>query len=202
MEFFKSWKFMAIIFAVVAALAIAGVVYGVVTHEEPGLMEDAPRWEQSDFPLTVCPASYAPGMPALNEAQNEVANAAERINRRLGFVALEVSYVCEIEHTCGNCDINVLVGVPAESGWVDPGGSAALVRTDMGTSCDMETSNVHGELLDLTIQHELGHCLGLAHDDFELSIMRPVQSETPDGELPPRLTDFDRELLRGLYMPR
>jgi hypothetical protein len=196
MEFIRSWKFMAIIVAVLAACAIAGVIYGVATHSEPGFMDTTPGWEREDFPLDVCVHSYGldyletDGNPVRPEDLENAEYVIGVINSRLGFEAYNLS-------GGDACEVIVTYGVPAEPGWQDPGGTAEISPK----YCTVDTSNVHGELLTLTVHHELGHCLGLAHDDYELSIMRPVQTETPDRTIPPWISDSDRALLRATYGP-
>lgn len=191
LDFIRSWKFMAIIAVVLAIAAIAGVIYGVTTHTEPGLMPGAIPWPRDRFPLAVCPDTYAAG--DRTEAIQATADAVETTNDRLGFEALALGL------GSGTCDVQVTVGVPSEPGFMDPGGDA---RTTHGPTCLIRTSNTGTtEILGLVLQHEIGHCLGLAHDDWEGSIMRRVQTETPAGEFPPRITDSDRELLRALYGP-
>lgn len=194
MEFIKSWKFMAIIFAVLCVVSIAGVIYGVTTHTEPGLMDTTPGWTPSDFPLEVCVYTYTSESPQSAASAEDLGNAHhvfDTINDRLGFPAYRA-------HVRGGCDVMLVYGAPAEAGWQDPGGSAEI----SDHFCDVVISNVHGELQTLAVEHELGHCLGLDHDDWEGSIMRRTQSETPDRAFPPRITDSDRELLRELYGPR
>ncbi len=189
MEFVRSWKFMAIIVAVRAVVSLAGVIYGVVTHEEPGLMTSAVPWPPERLPLAVCPESYGGG--ERTEAIRATAAAVETTNERLGLEVFALGL------GSGRCDVDVLVGVPAEPGWMDPGGDATIGHWP---TCSVRPSNTGtSEILGLVLQHELGHCLGLAHDDWEGSIMRREQVSTPDGAFPPRITDHDRELLRGLY---
>lgn len=192
MKFIKSWKFMAIVLGVLFACAIVGVIVGVATHTEAGLMPNAPRWEQGDFPLTICAVQYSTGSLD-TDGREAVADAADAINSRLGL------WVYEVNDDGAGCEVMISLGVPQEPGWMDAGGDFRLLSSDNGLRCEVRTSNVRGELQGLVLQHELGHCLGLAHDDFELSIMRPVQTVTPDRHIPPWITDSDRELLRQLY---
>ena len=182
---------MAILFAVLCVVSIAGVIYGVTTHTEPGFMARTPGWERDDFPLDVCVYTYTSEVaqgPASAEDATNAEHVFELINDRLGFAAYHI-------RTTGTCQVVLIYGVPAEDGWQDPGGSAEI----HDLFCDVVISNVTGELETLSVYHELGHCLGLAHDDFESSIMRRTQRETPTGSFPPWITDSDRELLRRTY---
>lgn len=199
MEFIKSWKFMAIVVAIISIASVAGVVYGVTTHREPGFMGDRIEWQEGDFPLTVCTRTYniAPG--ASPEHIEHLRQNIGLINDRLGFSA----FVMPGPHAHGvGCQVFVVYDSPIEIGEVagveDPGGVAMFLA---GT-CEVRIANVTGELRSLTVQHELGHCLGLDHDDFNSSIMRREQSPTPAGQYPPRITDHDRSLLREAYAPR
>lgn len=183
----KSGQVMLGIVIVLSVLAIGGVILGNCLHEEAGLDERMPRWQPDDMPLGVCVQAYS--RPVETRDLESARHAIDVTNSRLGFVAYEVR--------TNECDVFLRHGEPAEAGWIDPGGNAYVV----GQQCFAATVNVIGEVEQLTVQHELGHCLGLAHDDFEMSIMRPVQSETPMGSLPPWITDHDRALLREMYAP-
>jgi len=188
--FIKSKTFMTILFVVVSVVAVAGVIYGVTTHKEPGFMTITAGWDRSQFPLQVCASAYVPSNAA--DAQSTTADAVSTINSRLGFKALEVS------NAGRTCDIDVTVGVPTEVGFTEPGGNARISPKHV----KVETANVHGELRDLVLEHELGHALGLAHDDYEQSIMRRTQSLPPDRELPPWISDSDKALLRASFGPK
>lgn len=188
---------MIVIVVVLAAIAIPLVVYGVTQNSEtePGLVPDAPRWAPDRLPVGVCVIRYSGGTVLEPGDRSAVDHAVSITDGRLGFGMYELTTAAR-----SDCPVVITLGVPAEPGWTDPGGTARLMGRDgVATRCEIETSNVFGELQQLTLQHELGHCMGLAHDDFERSIMRREQSETPDRALPPWISDHDRSLLREIY---
>lgn len=182
----KTWL-MVVAVAVVFVAAAVFLVIGIATHEEPTFMPNAIAWEPADFPLEVC-ASDRRG--ALDD--EPIRYVVQTVNQRLDMAAL--AYVGASE----GCDVVVTFGVPAEPGWMDPGGDARWEPA--GHVCYVGVSNVHGEMVTLVLYHELGHCLGLAHDDYDQSIMRPVQTLTPDRVIPPWISDFDRDAIRGRYL--
>lgn len=182
------WKFSLIAVGVLALLASIGVGYGLMTHNEPGLMSSAIDWPPDRMPLDVCPHSY---VGSSVDAVAAVAGAVDTTNERLAFDVFRVSLNPQ------ECDVRVDIGVPSDPGWMDPGGDARFVN---GPVCEVRTSNTGtSEILALVLQHELGHCLGLDHDEWEGSIMRRDQTATPTGQQAPRITDTDRALLIELY---
>jgi hypothetical protein len=214
-EFLKGWKFMMVIFVAVLATAAALIVYGVLNHQEPGLLgacweddevvryeEDGARecpearWNPGLFPLLVAVISDNPHPPA--DPEETVRFVIDKINTRLGFEALRADFsdgMCLDQHA-----ICIQAEVPHEAGWMDANGDAHFWRSSMGQYCTVRTSNTGtSELFGLVLEHEIGHCLGLAHDSYENSIMRAVQRETPARVVPPWITDYDRKLLRDLY---
>jgi hypothetical protein len=212
MKFIKSWKFMAIIVGVIFVVALVGVIVGVTTHEEAGFdptmtfLADGVARGGVRVPISTCVSSYnsehggegGVWTPTMDDLE-AVSEAADAINSRVNFELLHVGPINQIGNIQPvNCRILVNVGVPQDVERDEGGGWAYRC----GDSCCVDTTNTGtSELTHLVIQHELGHCLGLAHDDFDSSIMRPTQRRTPDRQFPPRITDHDRDLLREAYRP-
>lgn len=123
------------------------------------------------------------------------------INTRVNFNLLRLAEDLTDNMCFEDAAICVHIGVAHEPGYLDAHGDASHAVTPMGVYCEARTSNTGtSEILHLVLQHEIGHCLGLAHDDYESSIMYPEQRSTPDGQFPPRISDSDKTLLRGLYL--
>lgn len=184
------------LFGVLCVVSVVLVIVGRATHEEPGFTNEANRWDHT--PLTVSCSGY---VPEEDESCSIARSALRAVNARLGFDMLEWTGVDYTTDT----DIHVVMRAPVEVGGDsrdEPGGHFELRgRAGVYEECKLWTMNVsgQGDIEWLTIYHELGHCMGLAHDDYELSIMRPEQRETPSGVIPPWISDFDKSLLRERY---
>lgn len=190
-------------------LCLVAVVWAVFTAKEPGFIEDAPQWEPSDFPLTVCAQTYRSTTEfALETFHREaVEEAISRANSRLGDLPFGTGdWAFHYVGAVGTgCRITVVLSVPVGRGWLDAGGHSEIVhRAGRAEKCNIVTANTGGAG-DLTVQviyHELGHCLGLAHDAQGVSIMQPLTEQTPSGQIPDWFSDFDREIVRDRYHGR
>lgn len=205
-DFIRSWWFLGLIL-VFTAFVIVLCVVAITTHTEPGLMARRPGFTRSDLPIPVTVHAYHGDLTedehAHDDALRATSRAVDTINERLGFQALEV----QTHPYTALPVIGVEIGVPTEHSAadgvvIDPGGAALFHPGDR--ECYVTTSNTGTDaLLDLVLQQELGHCLGLDHDDYGASIMcggeRCTLTTPPAGSYAPRISDDDRNTLRALY---
>jgi len=169
---------------------------------EAGFMSRRAHWDNHEFPLTVCASPYVAAEDDMH-ALDLTDRVIRQVNDRLGFKVYSMGTTdCEVVAVIGEpVDVNT-TGAPDADGNTDPGGAADVnyVLTS-GMRCSVHTFNTGtSELTFYTIEHELGHCLGLAHDDWDGSIMRRVQIPTPFESFPPWIDDHDRALLRDTYL--
>jgi predicted Zn-dependent protease len=202
----KKWWYIG--FFIFLTVTVGLIVFGELTHEEPGLERPEVSWPKDDFPLSVQATSHVPART--KEDRNAVKAAIKTTNDRLGFTAFKYDDDTDTAH------VQVTVGVPQDSSLkthadfdgqtLKDAGGAFLLKAYPGDKrwkeCIVQTSNTGTiGLLHAVLQHELGHCLGLAHDDFESSIMHNPQKEWSGQGWPASLTDFDRNELRKRYAP-
>lgn len=200
-------KTIALIIGFVAfcGVALTLTIYGIASHEEPGLepammlLPDAARSGNLETPISICVSSYRGsetfdglGLPS-DEALRATSLAVETINDRVGFPLLSSGSIADVR-----CQIVVNMGAPPDHPGNENGGWATRCADGCCVGIAAPGSD---EMTHLVLQHELGHCLGLAHDPFASSIMSPSLEPSPDGAMPPRITDADRDLLREIYAP-
>lgn len=185
--------------ALVGVVALVLTIYGVATHSEPVFTDDEKSWDRRAFPLQLRAHRYtAVGDKPLEAWQvTSLEDALSVTNSRLGFKAFEMAAEGE------NVDVHVDIGLPYDDEWEAAGGQYRLLGRGLEyTECQIVTSNNGtAELLFWTLQHELGHCLGLAHDPFSMSIMYAEQRPVDDLSNRPWITDDDRKALRERYAP-
>lgn len=194
----------------ILALGLIGLIIGITTHTEPGFDDHSPPWDREDIPLKVSCSGYtADRSPDCAVAIDVV----KTINSRLGFNALYY----ELDPAKNPTNAHITIGVPQNVGPDRTGDGQdnegnlyhAGENTGLYSSggrayrCEIRTSNTGSDvMLWLVLYHGFGHCFNLAHDDFELSIMRPVQREPEASKIPPWFTDYDRSQIRDRYGPR
>ena len=182
-------------FIVIAVIASIALYYGITHHTEP-TVTDSGQWSREDFPLQVHIQRYT----AEGLIPDEIAvgvDAMEDVNRQLGFAAFIQAVSPE------QAKVRLILGHPPEEGW-DMRGGHFILRGEGGmfTDCDAFSSNVPEYPVHVRVLvHELGHCLGLVHDESEYSVMYPYQLDYAGTEdiPPPRITTDDRQALRALY---
>lgn len=154
------------------------------------------RWPRSSFPLEVAhecadPDDCLGALRALDAATKE-------INRQVGRDVLVVQTDADAP------DVNVVFGAVRPSSREAVGGSTRHRRSGGRMWATIEALAPSGgspSLVHRVLVHELGHALGLAHDDFEDSAMHPVtRMRGDDGEEPLGIgfTDADRRALRRM----
>jgi len=207
---FKKWYFWVGILVFLAAGG--GVLYGVLTHEEPGflgvcwdgvnvkayddpLKEPHPectqklKWKKEQFPLTY----YIAFDKDHEDYIDSVIKGAEMWNREIGrelFKRVEQEDSARVQVTWG--------GISAKD---HPGGTTTHTGSPDGPVGAKVTLNNPSDIHAVYryAAHEWGHVLGLAHDAFPRSIMYPTQPDVTDKidfVLP---SDFDKKLLKEAY---
>ena len=195
MKTWSKWEKSLLVFGIILVLAAAGVVYGVITHEEPIFTNQSKSWNHT--PLVVVGVDPSPG-GLRSHNQEDLETAVRNVNQRLGFQMLRLAGVQEPER---DIVVEFEAAYDADT-WDAPGGHYQLRSQGATyTACEVALALVHGEVQLLSLEHELGHCMGLAHDPQTngVSIMVPTLTETPDGQIPRWITDDDKKALRSKY---
>lgn len=184
---------MTSILGVVLVVAAVGVVYGIVTGGgwlDRGLMvRDGVRlrWATYRIPLGLATSDVP------REVDLAVADAISAFADAVGREVF-VRHVRMREGAAFTDGADVVVGV----GGLDVGGSAELDFDELtGEIRRVDVEIANGLSLDLiprAVLHELGHALGLDHDESSSSVMHPTLSTRPSA-----LSDSDRLLLRRTY---
>ena len=179
------------LFSTALSMVVALVIYAVATHGESGFSSKAYKWNKKDFPLPVGIVNEDPKLSQLN--REALRSAVSITNNRLGFQAFQISSAGAFWYE--RVRITVEFQVPYEKDKMEHSGLA----TCMQDFCRVQICNV-GTLAGtvLALRHELGHVLGLAHDDFEDSLM--YEGGLNENQQY-RLTDYDRSIIRARYAP-
>ena len=174
-------------------------------------------WPESQIPLTVTAITAEGVVLAPGASQREALDSAiSDINSQVDFALLAT-----IGDRAG-IDIVVQVGAAVEAGGIRNSGARdgershplgyarhhrANSATETGTilHCDIVVYSTAGGLREeyLVVHHELLHCVGLAHDvNNPASAIYPLTLDDTmlDYMQMTRITDFDRSLIRELYL--
>ena len=190
---------------VIALSVVAGffVLLGVLKHEEIGLLKATWQgdrvvsysqtegedilWTMDTLPL---PVFVTRGSVDRRNALNV---AIRNTNYQVGCQVFTQTEVRDNARVLVDLEATMPVGERHGEG-----GGVTHFREDGEQKAEL---NLYGvptiDLMALTLEHELGHVLGLGHDDFEMSVMFPTITDESVGEM--RMTDNDRKLLRSLY---
>lgn len=196
----KRWVWY-VIAAVVFALAGGGVLYGVLTHKEPGLMlvcfkggvaDYAPnceelKWKKEQFPLKY----HIDFGPDHKVYVDSVVKGADMWNKEIGtqlFMRTHNKAEAKVQVSWGAYEggKDCAAGYVKHRGYGGPTGADLVLRNP---------SDVHAVFRFAA--HEWGHVLGLAHDDH--AIMKPKLEDVTDQLKFTLPSDHDKKLLRGLY---
>jgi predicted Zn-dependent protease len=215
----KNWKtwIMFVIFGVVLVAAAALIIYGVDTHTEPDLMSvcwqpdgyacydecscgetETLVWPQG-MPLSVVALDHAGNV--LSRMPGPVLTAIADINAQLGatfLVPVRTRDNADIELTFRAAyDIDTaarrLDGVP---GYCEHRRQDGRLRSFVAVRPGGDTRYEYRVAV-----HELGHALGLAHDDYGASIMfHTVYDDREDARMSfTAFSEWDKRVLRQQY---
>lgn len=215
--FTRPGYFIAILLFVVAAvLGVIGIIYGVSTHEEGGLLrvcwnesnsaeyvvpfEGAPVGDCADPEDLVWPKNQVPlGVSILDLREDgdgvEGKAAIVDINNQLGFTLF--TQVKE------GSSVSLTLGAPVEGGSKKLGTAHHYKSPEaMYAHATVYSATGSLRLTFLVAHHELLHVAGLAHDSFPDSAMYGMDhDDSLERMTPARITDHDKSLLRDLYSP-
>jgi hypothetical protein len=148
---------------------------------EPVFLPDAPHW--GHMPLSVCVSSY-PHEYATREDYRLYFEATESIRREFRFEVFRLGTTW--------CDVELVVGVPHDASWVEPGGRTWRGRDGV---VHVEMANVLPECRYQVLRHELGHVMGLADDDRNTAMASECTGVFPT----PTFSDRDVRAVRERY---
>jgi len=192
-----------VIGGLVLALAAGGVLYGVLTHKEPGLMKvcwqngqanydgdcQDLKWNKDQLPL-----KYHINFDKDHKDYiDSVVKGADLWNREIApvFVRVDNEADAVVKVTWGSIEVgkHCSAGSTSHTGSeAGPTGASVVLRNP---------SDVHA--VYRFAAHEFGHVLGLAHDNAPRSIMYPMQPDVTDEMTFVLPSDYDKKLLQGLY---
>lgn len=188
-------------------LIVGMLIWLIVTHEVRGGADESGFvsvcWQSSgmaDFRTESCSQPQEITWENTPLIVRDISENSQFTEQAINFYNSEVG--CSLFQLNNETDSwNVLVSrnVPVTVG-VDHFGGATSFRRDtlrrQRAYVDIFSSPHNETIMNRVYQHEFGHVLGLAHDEWNGSIMRRAQN----GEIESvRLSDYDSMILRNRY---
>lgn len=182
------------------ALALLSVASTCEVGDTTGFIPGSAEWSIWNIPLQIRVEDYPAREPS-SAHRRSAAQAVAAFNDAAGLTLYEIT-----TDPMRGADVVLTFDAPSRPE-LDPGvlgyaerqeepdfeGEVRLVGCTIGLTDAYEIA-----LTSLIIQHELGHCVGLAHDQTRASIMYP-ELAVPDSGFPPALTGADAKRLRQRY---
>lgn len=201
-EFIKRTKVYWIIFTIILIFIASAITYGVLTQYDRGFLSKNGNelyYDKEDLPIQF---AYTFEVPV--QYLDTFVNIISELNERIGFKLLKTTMVAwnnkkgDVEGT-----INVLVDVVKSFDHNPFCGGTTIVKSDTRSENAGRILAVHIKMknnltstkLVVAIKHEIGHALGLAHDDKLSSVMHNYTGEDSLKDF----TESDINRLRKKY---
>jgi hypothetical protein len=200
-EFVKRAKMYFVVLGIVVITIIGFIVYGLLTQYDRGfLTKDGYElfYDKTDLPVQF---SYTKDVPI--EYLNAVTNVVNQLNNNLGFKLIRTTLIAwDNENSDIEGTINALIDIYKNNESNPYCGGTTIVKSDTKRGNEGKILAVHiklknnlrGKELETAVRHEIGHALGLDHDDKSTSVM----NNYIEGKLK-YFTDRDINRLKELY---